>query len=286
MQDAKLRYFPDRSHLILGDLKELFEYRELLLMFFLRDLKIRYRQVFVGVLWVLLQPTLGMIIFLSIFWLVDAKPTSEETRYASTASIVYVGMLVWQFVAAAMRDATGSLVNYRHVITKIAFPRLLLPLASVACAAFDLLVGATLLPIVIYVSGDQLNWQWVWIAPLVLAGLAVFVVGTVAWLSSLNAFYRDVGYALPFALQIGMFLSPVVYDSSKVLGSSQIPAAVQLIYQANPIANAIAWSRTVILGGPVPSIVATLIAVGISVVILATGLWWFRRQNERLADRI
>ena len=255
-------------------------------MFFVRDLKIRYRQVFVGLLWVLVQPTLGMLIFLSVFWLVDAKPNSENNQYASTASIVFMGMLIWQFVSAALRDATGSLVNYRHVITKIAFPRLLLPLASVCCAGFDMLVAATLLPLVVWLGGDQLNWWSIPTVPLIIAILLMFVVGMVSWLASLNAFYRDVGYALPFAIQIGMFVSPVIYDSSKIVANPNLPAWLKIVYQSNPVANAIDWMRACVLGGPCPNTVATILAIGLSLIVLWSGLWWFENQNERLADRI
>ncbi len=281
-----LRYFPETSNWLVADLKELLAYRELLWMFFLRDIKIRYRQVFIGLLWVLLQPTLGMAIFLAIFWLVDGKPTDATNRYASTASVIYVGMLLWQFVAASLRDATGSLVNYRHVITKIAFPRLLLPLSSVLCAGFDLVIASTLLPVVVYLSGDQINWLTIWLTPIVVFSLGVFVVGCVAWLSSLNAFYRDVGYALPFVLQIGMFLSPVIYDSSKIQLSDRIPSIVKMLYQANPISNAIGWARAFVLGGPSPAASSTFLALCVALAMLVSGLWWFRRQNERLADRI
>jgi lipopolysaccharide transport system permease protein len=262
------------------------QHRELLWMFFERDLKIRYRQVFIGVLWVLLQPTLGMGIFLAIFWLVDAKPVSDTQQYASSAAIVYIGMLLWQFVASSLRDGTGSLVNYRHVITKIAFPRLLLPLSSVCCAAFDALIASLILPVLLWIMNDSIAWATCWITIIACVGLAVFVVGCVAWLSSLNAFYRDVGFVLPFALQVMMFVSPVVYDAARVQNEHGIAWLIKIAYEANPICNSIGWVRMAILGGPAPNIVSTLIAIMLTVCIFLTGLWWFRLQNARLADRI
>ena len=281
-----MRYHPDPRGGWISQVAELWEYRELLWMFFLRDLKIRYRQVLVGLLWCVLQPTLGMLIFLTIFWLVKASPTDERVRYASAASILYLGMLIWQFVASSLRDATGVLVNYRHVITKIAFPRIILPLASVLCAAFDFCIALFLLPLVSYFTGDAIRWTAVVGLPLAMVFLSLAVIGAAAWLSSLNAFYRDVGYALPFALQIGMFLAPVIYDSSRIRNSAAIAPWLKTLYASNPVAAAIDWARASVLGAPVPGWAETLLAIAFSAVLLWSGLAWFRRQDQRLADRI
>jgi len=255
-------------------------------MFVLRDIKIRYRQVQVGIAWCLLQPTLGMLIFLGIFWLVKARPTDESSRYASAASVVFLGLLVWQFVSVAVRDATGVLVNYRHIITKIAFPRFCLPAASVICAAFDACVASTIFPVLMLFTGDRVAWGTLPLTVIPLAALALFALGVVAWTSSLNAFYRDVGFALPFALQIGMFASPVIYDSSQVHTNASLPDWFKTLYAANPVANAIDWVRSLALGGPVPDPFSTAIAITIAALTFAGGMWWFRRSDRRLADRI
>lgn len=193
---------------------------------------------------------------------------------------------MWQYVASSLRDATGSLVNYRHVITKIAFPRILLPLSNVLCAAFDLLVASLLLPIVLWFWHDDFRWFGVLFIPIVVLVLTSFLVGAVAWLSSLNAFYRDVGYALPFMLQLGMFASPVIYDLSRIHSSAAIPTWLKVLYESNPVANAIGWARALLLGAEPPFGTSTILAILVSAIVLVSGLAWFRSQNERLADRI
>lgn len=276
----ELTYFDTSGRWSWRRLEELWRYRELLWMFFQRDLTIRYRQVLVGVLWVLLQPALSMLIFVGLFWVLDARPTAAARDYASTASVVFLGVWAWQMIAAALRDGTGSLVNYRHVITKVYFPRLLLPLASVLCALFDFLIGGLVLIPVVALSGDHVAWAQLIILPLLVIWLVILCSGAVAWLSSLNANYRDVGYALPFLLQILMYLSPVVYDAGR------IPLAWQSWYLSNPIAAIIGWMRWSILDGPAPGALPTLCAALLTVALVASGLVWFERSESRLADRI
>lgn len=277
---AELTYYDTTGRWTWRKLAELWQFRELLWTFFQRDLTIRYRQVFVGVLWVLIQPALSMLIFIGLFWILDAHPTPKQNSYASDASVVFLGVWCWQLFSSALRDGTGALVNYRHVITKVYFPRILLPFSSILCAIFDFLVGSLVLIPVLLMSNDSISWSHIWILPFTIVWLALMCCGCVAWLSSLNAQYRDVGYALPFALQIGMYLSPVVYDASR------IQSKWQTLYQSNPLSACISWMRWGLLDGPAPGALPTLIAIGITLVILWSGLTWFERSERMMADRI
>ena len=261
-------------------LVEMWRFRELLYTFFARDLTIRYRQVVIGMAWVLLQPLLSMLIFIALFGLLETRATADGSQYASDAAVVFLGVWSWQFLASALRDGTGSLVNYRHVITKVYFPRLLLPIASVLCALFDFLVGGIVMIPILWITGTSIPWTHVWMIPLVMIWLIVLCIACVAWLSSLNAIYRDVGYALPFLLQIGMYLSPVVYDASR------IPAQWMTLYQSNPMAAIITWFRWSLLGGAAPPLVPTLVAIGLTMLLLLSGLAWFEKSERLLADRI
>jgi len=266
-----------------GQLREIWRCRELLYSFFLRDLLIRYRQVFVGILWVLLQPLMGMLIFMGLFFVLQTNAGSDSQN-VSYAPIVLIGMLCWQLVASSFRDATGSLVNYRHVVTKIYFPRMLLPLASLLCALFDFAIGSILILPICWLTQTPVMWSTLWLVVPVAAILVMFISGCIAWLSSLNAHYRDVGYALPFVMQIGMFVSPVVYDLERV--RKVLPSHWVWLYDSNPIACAIGLMRWAMVGSPMPTPLGIGFASLITAVAFFSGLAWFQHADRQLADRI
>ncbi len=265
-----------------GQLAEIWRTRELLYSFFLRDLLIRYRQVVVGILWVLLQPLMGMLIFMGLFFVLGTQ--AGNSTVASYAPVILTGMLCWQLVASSFRDATGSLVNYRHVVTKIYFPRLLLPLASLMCAVFDFVIGSLLLLPVCGITGTSIVWTTAWLAMPIALWLIVFCAGCIAWLSALNAHYRDVGYALPFVLQLGMFVSPVVYDIERL--RALLTDRWVWLYEANPIATCIGLLRWSLLGTAPPSALGMATAAIVTLLICFSGLAWFQHADQQLADRI
>jgi lipopolysaccharide transport system permease protein len=285
-RSKELVYFGQADAMGLKQLKEAWESRELLISFFQRDLLIRYRQVLIGVLWVLIQPILGTLIFLLLFYFmgIQRNPTGDSTGLWGEASVILLGMLLWQLVNTSLRDATGSLVNHQHVITKIYFPRMLLPLASLLCAIFDLAVGGVLLFPICAWLGQSFHWATSWAAVVAIVWLTLFCFGAILWLSSLNAQYRDVGYVLPFVMQIGMFLSPVVYGFDKIEGS--LSKFWQVIYCANPIASCIGLARWGVLGSPMPPLAGLVLAAVLTVALVVSGLVWFQRSNQWMADRI
>lgn len=264
-----------------GQLAEIWCKRELLYSFFVRDLLIRYRQVVVGVLWVLLQPLMGMMIFMGLFYVLGTKDGGAKVH---DAPVILTGMLCWQLVSSSFRDATGSLVNYRHVVTKIYFPRLLLPLASLMCAVFDFLIGSILLVPVCAFTATGIVWSTVLLTIPIAIWLIMFCGGCIAWLSALNAHYRDVGYALPFVLQLGMFVSPVVYDIERIRGL--LTDRWVWLYEANPIATCIGLFRWALLGTQLPSLFGMVLAAVVTAVVCFSGLAWFQHADQQLADRI
>jgi lipopolysaccharide transport system permease protein len=276
-----MQYYGPTDPFGFGQLREIWTSRELLYSFFLRDLLIRYRQVLVGVLWVLFQPLIGMGIFMGLFFVLGTNAGSDQVAYAP---ILLIGMLCWQLVSNSFRDATGSLVNYRHVVTKIYFPRLLLPLASLLCASFDFAVGSMLIPIVCWWTSTPMIWSTAWLAIPIAVWLFLFCAGCIAWLSSLNAHYRDVGYALPFALQLGMFVSPVVYDIQRLRHT--LPSGWVWLYEANPIATCIGLLRWSIIGTPIPTGMGMALSFLITILVCVSGLAWFQKADQQLADRI
>ncbi len=277
-----MHYYGPTDSFGLGQLGEIWRTRELLYSFFLRDLLIRYRQVVVGVLWVLLQPLMGMLIFMGLFFALGTQ--AGNSNVASYAPIILTGMLCWQLVSSSFRDATGSLVNYRHVVTKIYFPRLLLPLASLMCAGFDFVIGSLLLLPVCAISQTSVVWSTAWLVFPIALWLVLFCAGCIAWLSALNAHYRDVGYALPFVLQLGMFVSPVVYDIERL--RPLLTDRWVWVYESNPIATCIGLIRWSLLGTQIPSLLGMAVAASITVFVCLSGLAWFQYADQQLADRI
>lgn len=282
----ELVYFGQADAMGLKQLKEAWDSRELLISFFQRDLLIRYRQVLIGVLWVLIQPILGTLIFLLLFYFmgIQRNPSGDSTGLWRDASVILLGMLLWQLVNTSLRDATGSLVNHQHVITKIYFPRMLLPLASLLCALFDLAVGGVLLFPICAWLGHSFHWATSWAAVLAIVWLTLFCFGAILWLSSLNAQYRDVGYVLPFVMQIGMFLSPVVYGFDKI--ESSLSKFWQVVYCANPVASCIGLARWGVLGSPMPPLAGLMLSAVLTFALVVSGLVWFQRSNQWMADRI
>lgn len=280
-KEPPLKYYDANDPLGVRQITDVWNARELLFRFFQRDLLIRYRQVVVGILWVLLQPMMGALIFIGLFFLLDTNPGSSNVAYPVT---ILIGMLCWQFVSSSLRDATGSLVNYRHVVTKIYFPRILLPLSGVLCGTFDFLIGSVLLIPTIGLSQTAVQWHTLLLCIPIFLWLLLFVIGCIAWLAPLNALYRDVGYALPFVLQLGMFASPIVYDLEKV--SHRLGPWGRILYEANPVATCVSYLRWAIVGSQPPSTWGTLTALVITLLLFVSGLAWFRHADQQLADRI
>lgn len=286
MPDAAedLRYFGPRPGWKLVDLREIWRFRELLLVFVQRDLKVRYRQAIVGVAWVIVQPLAALLIFQVFFNLLNrggegaaVAPTEADVPYAVSA---FCGLLLWQLFATATRDATASLLQHRQMLTKVYFPRLLLPVSSVVGAAFDLLIASSLLLPLMMLNDVTPGWTLM-IAPLFVLLAVVSALAAGVWLAALNALYRDIGHVVPFLLQIGFFVSPVVYETSAL-----IPEEWRWVYRLNPIATSIDGLRWSVIGTPPPGWPAMVVSVAIVGALLGGGLMYFNRAEQWIADRI
>ncbi len=259
------------------DLGELYRYRDLLWMLTLRDLKVRYRQAVIGAAWAVIQPLGTMLLFGVLFDLLGRNPTSGAIPYSVTA---LCGLLPWQLFASSVIQASASLVNNRHVITKVYFPRMMLPAASVLCALVDFAIALGVLAGLMAWYGLAPGWP-VLAMPvfLFLAVLAALAAGL--WLSALNALYRDFIYVVPFLVQVGLFLSPVVYETAGL-----IPARWWTVYSLNPMVCVLEGFRWSLLGLPAPSLQTMAISLAAGAVLLVSGLAFFRRVEHAIADRI
>jgi lipopolysaccharide transport system permease protein len=256
-------------------LDELWAYRELLYFLVWRDVKIRYKQTALGAAWAVLQPLLTMVVFSVVFGRLAALP-SDGVPYPV---FTYTALLPWQLFAFALGESSNSLVAHQRLISKVYFPRLIIPLSAVGVGLVDFTVSLVVLFGLMAYYGIAPTWA-LWTAPLWAILAVSSALGVGLWLSALNVKYRDVRYTLPFLTQIWMFASPVAYASSLV------PEAWRPWYALNPMVGVIDGFRWALLGAanpPPATIIVSLTAVSI---LLLTGLIYFRRTERTFADLI
>lgn len=256
-------------------LVEAWAYRELLLFLVWRDIKLRYKQTALGVAWVVLQPVLTMVVF-SLFFGRLARMPSDGVPYPL---FCFAALVPWTFTANAVGLAANSLVGSAGLITKVYFPRLLIPTAAVAGGLLDLCIGLVVLGGLAAWYGVVPPAAVVWLPAFLALGL-VTTTGLGLWLSALNVSYRDVRYIVPFFIQLWMFASPVAYPSSLV------PEEWRLVYGLNPMVGVVDGVRWSLLGtGPVPGLTTAASAV-MAGLLLVSGLFWFRRTEKAFADLV
>ena len=264
------------------NLGDLWKFRELIFFLVWRDLKVRYKQTLLGAAWAVIQPVLQMVVFSLLFGGL-AGLSSEGVPYPI---FNFTALLPWGLFSKALNDAGRSLVSNRNMITKVYFPRLAIPLASVLSGVVDFMIAfVVLIGMIVYYhflpgSGYQFVWSPALLAllPLLLLAL-VSALGVSLWLSALNVLYRDVGYVLPFLTQIWFFITPIVYASSAV------DERLRLLYALNPMTGVIEGFRWALLGTPAPGGMVWL-SVLVSFVVLVSGLFYFRRFERSFADEI
>src|SRR6059036_3859864 len=250
-------------------------YRELLYFFVWRDVKIRYKQTAIGVLWVVLQPVLTMLAF-TLFFGRLAKLPSEGLPYP----IFYFAALVpWTYFSYALQMTTNVVVDNQRLITKVYFPRLILPISAALSGLVDFAIGFVVLAIFTLAYGIRPTLAALWL-PALLALAFFTALGVGLWLSALNALYRDVRYVIPFLIQFWMFASPVAYPSSLV------PVQWRWLYRLNPMAGVIDGVRWAITGrGQAPSLLLLASGAAVALVVLG-GLFFFNRMETSVADRV
>jgi lipopolysaccharide transport system permease protein len=269
-----VRIEPPRGWLDLR-LGEVWAYRELLYFFVWRDVKVRYKQTAIGVAWVVIQPLLTMGVF-TLFFGRLAKLPSDGLPYPV---FYFTALVPWSYFATALQSCTAVVVENQRVITKVFFPRLVLPISAVISGLVDFSIGCVVLGGVLAFYHIRPGVSVLWLpALLLLAVLTALGVGL--WMSALNALYRDVKYVVPFMIQFWMFASPVAYPSSLV------PERWRWLYGLNPMAGVIDGFRWTLTGhGTAPG--ALLLASTAAVVlVLAGGLFFFQRMEGAIADRV
>jgi lipopolysaccharide transport system permease protein len=258
-------------------LRGVWEYRELLYFLVWRDIKVRYKQTALGVAWVVLQPLVSMAIFTVLFGVLLQVPSGE----APYPVFAYAGLLPWTYFSSALTRSAGSLVNSAHLITKVYFPRMIIPLAGVLSCLVDLVVSFVVLIGVMAVYRVAPTSGVALLPALVLLAI-ITALGFGLWLAALNVRYRDVNYLLPFLIQIWMYVTPVVY------GTDLIPERYRFLLSLNPMTGVVEGFRWALLGDKLgqslPSGPLFALSVAIALAVLVSGAVFFRTTERSFAD--
>jgi len=257
------------------NLSDLWIYRELVYFMTWRDLKVRYKQSVLGVGWAILQPFLTMLVF-SIFFGGLAKVPSDGVPYPI---FTFTALIPWTLFSKSLHDASRSLVMSSHMITKVYFPRMILPLASVLAGVVDFLIAFVVLLAMLVYYGIVPTTN-VWTLPLFLLLALITTIGVGLWLSALNVLYRDINYVLPFLTQFCMYITPIAYSSSMV------PEKWRLLYAINPMSGVVDGFRWALLGTGQQPGTTTLISSLVAVFLLISGMFYFKRMERQFADMV
>jgi lipopolysaccharide transport system permease protein len=251
------------------ELGELWEYRELLYFLIWRDIKVRYKQTVLGVAWAIIQPFLTMVVF-SIFFGRLARMPSEGLPYPIFA---FSGLVPWMYFANALAQSSNSLVLDERMITKVYFPRLIIPMSAVLAGLVDFAISFVVLVGMILFYGIMPTTA-IWTLPFFVLLGALTALGVGLWLSALNVQYRDVRYAIPFLIQFWLFASPIAYPSSL------LPEHWRALYGLNPMAGVVEGFRWGLLGHGQASGLLLIVSVMTTAGLLASGLYYFRRMED------
>lgn len=257
------------------NLRDLWTYRELVYFMIWRDVKVRYKQTMLGAAWAIIQPVLTMLVFTFIFGTV-AKLPSEGIPYPIFS---YTALLPWGLFTAALNTASRSLTSNQNMVTKIYFPRLVLPLASVLGGLVDFAIAFVIL-IILMIYYKVTPTAAIWTLPLFLLLTVITALGVALWLSAINVQYRDVNYVLPFLTQFWLFITPVAYSAKVISGKWSI------VYSLNPMAGVVNGFRWALLGTNTGPNLNMIISIAVAFTFLISGLFYFRSMEKTFADTI
>lgn len=258
--------------------KDLWRYRELFYILSWRDIKVRYKQTTLGIVWAIIRPLLTMIVFTFVFGKVAKMDTHSSVPYSI---IVFAGLLPWQFFSNALTESSNSLIGNTNLITKVYFPRLIIPASSVITSFIDFLISFAIL-LVLFVIYGYTPPVTIFLMPLfwIMVFLASFGPGL--WLTAMNVKYRDFRYIIPFIVQFGLFISPVGYSSA------QIPEKWQWLYSLNPMVGVIdAFRWCIVKDAPNPMLhYPFYISLGVTLFFMWLSIYQFRKMEKNFADLI
>lgn len=272
MDDSQTIRIQPSGRLAAFDLRELWRYRELFYLLVWRDLKVRYKQTLLGVLWAVLQPASTAIIFTIVLSRVAQFESAEIPYWLFALS----GFTFWTFISSSVTFASNSLVHHKELVTKIYFPRVIVPVAAVGAYFIDLLLTLVILFGAAIAYGVMPTLQWLWI-PLFLLFLLILTVSTSVLLAALNVRFRDVKFIIPFFLQVWLFISPIFYPSE------WIGEKLRYLFALNPVTGCINGFRHVVFGTPL-DMMSLIISIAVTVTLVFAAVYIFRLMEDDFAD--
>ncbi|HEY8164294.1 MAG TPA: ABC transporter permease [Gemmatimonadaceae bacterium] len=273
MESAPTFYIEPAGKRTYLDIREIWQFRDLLYFLIWRDIKVRYKQTALGAAWAVLQPLFMMVVF-SLFFGRLAKVPSDGIPYPL---FCLAGLLPWQLFAHALAESSNSLVANERLITKVYFPRLVVPIAAVLGGLVDFAIAFVLLLIMLIYYRVSPSWSLVTLPLFLLLAIATaLAVGL--WFSALNVKYRDVRYTIAFLVQLWLFATPIAYPSSIV------PERWRPLYGLNPMAGVVEGFRWALLGQKAPPLALILVSSAVVALILFGGLYYFRQMEQQFAD--
>lgn len=257
--------------------KDLWRYRDLFYFLAWRDILVRYKQTVIGIAWALVRPVLTMVVFTVVFGKLAKLPSEGTAPYSV---LVYAAMLPWQFFATSLTESSNSLISSANLVSKVYFPRLIVPAGSVITSFVDFLIAFTILVVIMAWYQYWPDWHLVFL-PLFIALAFGAAIGAGLWLCALNVAYRDFRYIVPFIVHLGLYVSPVGFSSAVV------PEQWRFLYSLNPMVGVIDGFRWALLRGDAqfywPGILAS---IGLTTILCLTGTWYFRKMERTFADVI
>lgn len=257
------------------NLKDIWLYRELFLFLVWRDIKVRYKQTVLGAAWAVIQPVLSMIIFSIIFGKLAGLP-SEGVPYPI---FTFAALLPWQLFSFALTNSSNSLVNEKNLITKVYFPRIIIPLSSIIAGLLDFIIALVIFFILMIFYRINFTWRLTLI-PLFIFIAIITALSVGLWLTSLNVKYRDVRYVIPFLTQFWLYATPIAYSSSL------IPENWMWVYSLNPMVGVVEGFRWMMIGHELQFPPYFFISIVVVIVILLTGFMYFKKTEDTFADVI
>lgn len=257
--------------------RDLWRYRELFYILSWRDIKVRYKQTVIGVAWSIIRPLLTMLVFTIVFGKLAKLPTEGDTPYAI---LVFAGLLPWQFFSNALTESSNSLIGNTNLISKVYFPRLIIPASSIITSFIDFLISFVIMLGLMGYYQFVPSWQIVFMPVFILiAFMASFGAGL--WLTTMTVKYRDFRYIVPFIVQLGLYISPVGFSSNVV------PEKYRILYSLNPMVGVIDGFRWCILGGESKIYIpGFLLSIGVIVLLMLYSISHFRKMEKAFADYI
>jgi lipopolysaccharide transport system permease protein len=257
--------------------KDLWTYRELFYFLAWRDILVRYKQTAIGLAWALLRPFLTMVVFTVVFSNIAKLPSEGDVPYPI---MVYAAQLPWQFFSGALSECSNSLINNANLVSKVYFPRLIVPTSAVIVSFVDFLVAGMILLALMAWYNFVPDWR-ILTLPIFILIAFVAAIGAGLWLAALNVQYRDFRFIVPFIVQFGLYISPVGFSSSIV------PEQWRLLYSINPMVAVIDGFRWAILGGQTSIYLPGFaLSLGLVALVFVSGIWYFRKTERKFADII